>query len=146
MALENNEALLRDKSHWGDTARALSVFHSDSSNVRAVNHRREVDRIRAPLASRILVEMAICVAPVAGGAPASKEAFDLLSAWIIILIELAYWSDAIKDDLALPEIHIHNNGVIEANHEFLGQVLEPYGTETFREQFRTIRRKLPFKI
>ena len=136
MALSNNESLLRDRAHWSETSRALLAIHSNPKNVHDVSHRHEVDRIRASLANRILIEMAICVAPTSGGASSSKEALDLLSARIITLIEMAYLSDAIKYDLAPPQIQIRNNGFIEAERDFSAEILNRYGSETFREQFK----------
>lgn len=135
MSLTNHESLLRDKSHWGETSRALMAIHSNSTDVQEVAHSREIDRIKAGLANRILVEMTICEAPTTGGASATLELLDKLSAWIITLIELAHQSDAIKYGLVSPEIRIRNNGFIEASQRSLAEVLDQYGKSTFREQF-----------
>ncbi|MDI3467395.1 MAG: hypothetical protein OJF52_001311 [Nitrospira sp.] len=135
MSLTNHESLLRDRSHWGETSRALMAIHSNSTDVQEVAHSREIDRIKAELANRILIEMSICEAPTIGGASATLELLDKLSAWIITLIELAQLSDAIKYGLVSPEFRIRNNGFIEGNQRSLAEVLDQYGKSTFREQF-----------
>jgi len=134
-ALQNNEAILRDREHWSNTARALIAIHEDKEDVRAVAHKRETERIRASLAGRVLIEMAICVAMNAG-AGASKSDYDSLIARVISLIETAHVRDAMRYDLCPSRLEIHPNGFIGIDNNLIEDAVRKYNSESFGEQFR----------
>jgi hypothetical protein len=134
LALENTEALLKDREHWNNTARALLATHEDKDDVRAVFRKRETDRTRAALASRVLVEMAICGANHIGR-PASKSDYDSLVAKIVVLIEFAYWRDALRNNLAPERLEIRQNGFIEVDSALVDEAVSRYNLETFNESF-----------
>lgn len=135
LTLSNNEAILRDREHWSQTARALFAIHGDQEDVKAVAQKRETERVRASLASRVLVEMAICTAS-DGGPVASKSDYDTLIANVITLIELAYLRDAMRYDLYPHKLEIHPNGFIGVDNDLVEDTVRKYNTETSNEAFR----------
>ena len=134
IALENIEALLKDREHWNNTTRALLATHQDKDDVRAVCRKRETDRTRTSLASRVLVEMAVCGASQISR-PASIVDYDSLVAKIVILIEFAYWRDALRYNLAPERLEIRQNGFIEVDTALVDEAVARYNLETFNASF-----------
>ena len=133
-ALENNESLLKDRLHWNNTTRALLATHEDKDDVRLVCHKRETDRVRGSLASRVLVEMAVCGANQMGR-PASCSDYDSLVAKIIVLIEFAYWRDAMRYNLAPEKLVVRQNGFIEIDDARVDETVSKYNLESFNALF-----------
>jgi hypothetical protein len=134
LALENNEALLKDREHWNNTTRALLATLEDKDDVRLVCHKRDVERIRGSLASRVLVEMAVCGTNQIGR-PASYSDYDSLVAKIIALIEFAYWRDALRYNLAPEKLAIRQNGFIEIDKARVDETVSRYNLESFNASF-----------
>lgn len=134
-ALENIEALECEKRRWAMTASALLSIHEDRKEVVDAAQDRESDRAGADLASRIIIEMAVCTSPLAGGTPISEADFDRLLALVLILLKSARASDAIKYSLTPARVQIYPNGEFDVDETYSETILNPYMKEQFTEEF-----------
>ena len=121
-ALGQLEALYADKQRWRLSARALLGLHEEAREIDAEERSR---RDRATLAYRILVEMALCECATDGPPPSTAD-MDCLCAEVVRLIELAYQSDALRWDLAKPEIEVRANGMLSYDDAFIRETVIPY--------------------
>ncbi len=124
--LENHDALQRDRYQSRITAAAVLALHTRRSDVVDASVRREGERALASLASRVLVEMAVCTSPVTGGVPCSDAVFDDLAALVSSLVEVAGRSDEIHYGFSDEGMLVHPNGSIELPDRFRAQVQTPF--------------------
>jgi hypothetical protein len=136
MALENAEAISRDRDQWRRTARAVMALYDGRENVEEIAGTRESERALASHSARILVEMAVCTCPMGGGRSVSQADYDHLSAAVALLLELAADSNVIRGGAAQPWLEIQPNGAVERDHEFLMGIARPYVQESFASGFR----------
>jgi len=134
-ALANVEAIERDKQRWRMTASALLATHDDRELVVEAAAQREQDRAAAELASRIVVEMAVCACSATGGALISEADLDRLLALVILLLEAAYSSDAVQYSLTPAKVNVFPNGEFVVDGSYFDTVMRPYMAEHFTEQF-----------
>ena len=139
-ALQNLETLNYDKEVWRKTARALISVHQDPENIRSVARKRDTERASAAMATRVLVEMAVCTVPSFGGTLISQSDFDTLLGLIFELIVLANRSDAIQYHLSSDQVHFQPNGFIESDQATLIDLVEKFKSETFAEDFEEASR------
>ena len=83
-ALRNEFAITRDRATWQLTAAALLSLYDNQADVIGAANQREGQRSLAALASRVVVEMAICVSPVGKGLSCSNAELDFLIANVAI--------------------------------------------------------------
>lgn len=88
VALCNHYAVQRDAATWRLTAQALLALHDQTDVIRAAN-RQDSERNLSSLATRVIVEMAICESPLGGGRRCSKADLDYLIANMSMLLECA---------------------------------------------------------
>ncbi|MFK3888855.1 hypothetical protein [Sphingomonas sp. NPDC079357] len=124
--LENHDALQRDRYQSRLTAAAVLALHTRRDDVVEASVRREGERALASLASRVLVEMAVCTSPVTGGSACSDAVFDELVAQASTLVEIAGRSDEIHYGFSDEGLLIHPNGSIELPSRFREQVQTPF--------------------
>jgi hypothetical protein len=135
-AMENLEALDRDRNQWQRTAQAVLAIHQNHQDVVEVAMRRDMDRNQAGIVHRVLTEMAVCTCPHTGGRIVSDTDLDSLGADINALIDSANQSDAIRHELAEARIILSPSGDVRTDRDFSRKVAEPYGRGFFSEQFR----------
>jgi hypothetical protein len=136
LLLSNAEAVLWDRGHWRRTSRAIAALHGPYEDVTGVAGRRESERAMAVHASRVVIEMAVCTAPVAGAKKASVADADELLAAAALMVELASDSDAMRGGFTKPEVRVFQNGSIGYDEDFLRSVVVKYGRETHAGTFR----------
>ncbi|HEY0793918.1 MAG TPA: hypothetical protein VGD78_22840, partial [Chthoniobacterales bacterium] len=134
-ALKNVEAMECDTQLWQMTASALLATHEDREDVIEAAQRREGERARAKLASRIIVEMAVCTCPASGGAAISESDCDQLLAFVDVLISAANSSDAVEHGLTPAKVQGFPNGEFYVDDAYSEAVVQPYMTEHFTQQF-----------
>ncbi len=134
-ALAVHEAVIQDRDHWRRTAQAVIALYAPAENVIAVAQEREQARNRAALPARTILEMAICECPASGGRHLSRWDLDELLAKAMLLIEVATDSDAITLDLVEPAVRLHANGEYAVDQSFHQNVIRPFLTDYFREEF-----------
>ena len=124
----------RDEEQWDMTARSALALHKNHEAVHEVLHDRRHERQRASLANRLLIE----ISQYASGpdsAPALSQADHReLSAYVILLLELAHHRDAISYGFMKPEITVHPNGEIGVDEAFYERVVSGYFTQRSLEQ------------
>jgi hypothetical protein len=135
--LRNVEGLAVDGDRWNRTAQALLTVYSDRQDVIEAAQERQAARSTAAVATRVLVEMAVCTCPPVGGRPCSTADLDALLADIQTLNSAAYNSDAVKNGLVKAEITIWPNGEYSVPEEFFREVLQPYQDGYFADAFQT---------
>ncbi|MDT8066718.1 MAG: hypothetical protein ROO76_00995, partial [Terriglobia bacterium] len=115
-----------DSERWKRTSRAVLSVHTDRSDTlrasQSVKERRDLTQI----ATRILIEMAVCTCPSRGGRKVTESDTDYLLAQITVLIGAASRSDALRAGCTEPSISISALGefkigeeVMELMHEYL---------------------------
>lgn len=130
---ELNE-LHRGEEHWDWTARSALGLHHDQEGVHEVLRERRYELHRARLANRLLIEISQ-YAPGPESAPIlSQTDHKELSAFVILLLELAHHRDAISFGFMKPEVTVHPNGEIGVDEAFYEQVVSGYVTQRSLEQ------------
>jgi hypothetical protein len=141
-ALENVEAIAFDERHWRTTARALLALHNDRDDVVRAAHERAGARNAASLASRVLVEMAVCTCAVNKAVTKPSQAdFDNLLANVMLLANLGQYSDAIWQGYAPAEIRIAACGRFDLRTDFHDTVLLPRARDILGGQFAAAARE-----
>lgn len=135
-AVENSEAIFRDREHWRRTSSALLALYGETDEVGRISAERDGRRSAAGNAARVLAEMAVCTCPRDGGRAASLADYDRLVAGVHLLIEAAFDSDAIHHGLAEPRLRVHPNGTIDADRGFVAALLNPFAVEVHSADFR----------
>jgi hypothetical protein len=125
--LQTHEAAAISREKWKRTARANLALHDDKRGaIRTIlDH---IGRLNAcSLASRILIEAAICECPVGKGGPPGALDLSRLMAQVMLAHHLGGWSDAIHWGAMEPRIRITPLGDILMNYEFMETIFEPFG-------------------
>ena len=125
--IANHEAAAIDREKWKRTAQANLALHDNSPGaVRTIiRHIGEVNA--SSLASRVLIEAAICECPMGrGDSPGSLDVSRLM-AQIMLAHHFGGWSDAVHWGAMEARIRITPLGDIHMNHAFMDSVYEPFG-------------------
>lgn len=130
LLLENHESIVLDRERWRRTSAAVISLRDNEDSVRAVISEHESKLNAASLASRILIEMAICECPLEGGASPGTIDISRLLARVALLYQLGGWSDAIRWDAMEPRIKVTALGDIHTNHDFMDDILQPFANVT----------------
>ncbi|MBR1231698.1 hypothetical protein [Bradyrhizobium sp. AUGA SZCCT0182] len=124
--LLNHESAAADGDNWSRTAAAVLALHNDQVATRDTMTKREADRTTVFIASRILIEFAICECPLVGGRGMGKLDLSRLMAKIMMVHRLGGWSDAIRWDGMEPRLRITPLGDVHANFAFYDGILAPF--------------------
>lgn len=133
--LRNIEAIAADKDQWDISAQALLAWYNDAAMVTKRAMQRESDRSIAAIASRVLVEMAVCTCPARDGLMCSRAHFDAFIADIELLIVTAHTSDAVRSGFASPRVTFTPSGEFIADTSFMREVVGPYMAGHFEDSF-----------
>ncbi|HZF95703.1 MAG TPA: hypothetical protein VEZ20_12625 [Allosphingosinicella sp.] len=132
--LRNHELAIDDRDRWTRTSSALIALHGRTPETLARLIKAEQSLNAVFQATRILVEMAICECPLAGGARPGRLDISLLMAKATLLFEIGGWSDAVRWDVMEPDIRITPLGDIHANFDFYHQIIIPHANATGGER------------
>lgn len=121
-----HENILHDRNRWRRTAKAVQALYGPNADVHGTVHEREGMRSITDLATRTILEMAICECPESGGNPLSKEQLDELIAKAALMHEVAAHSDGIRNKLINSPIELHQNGSYFIEDKFIKSVIEPF--------------------
>ena len=135
-ALTNLEAIERDRHRWRSAAGALTGIHRDQDAVVEVTRNRESQRSLAAIASRVVVEMAVCTCPANAGLSCSDIDFDRLIATVASLLESATQSDALRHGLSVSLPIVETDGAFRfnfASNEILSQYFTAHGENEFQQ-------------
>lgn len=132
--LHNHELAIDDRDRWNRTSSALLALHGRTPATLARLIKAEQSLNAVFQATRILVEMAICESPLAGGARPGRLDIALLMAKASLLFEVGGWSDAVRWDVMKPELHVTPLGDIHANFDFFDEIIAPHANVTGEER------------
>lgn len=135
-ALRAHDEVAWDRINWAKTAAALLALYRDEADVVGASNRLELQRGIAGLASRVLAEMAVCIAPAAGGRSPGRADLDRLYADLAIMIECANQDDAIHWGLTeIPPV-VNPNGSLSFDDTFRELEQTPYVNAHGERAFR----------
>ncbi len=133
--VRNVEAASLERTWWRRTSRALLAVYRDREDVMRAAREAESRFSKAGLCSRVAVEMANCECRMVGGVPPATSSIDALLADISLLIVTAFDSDAIHSDVVDPQVEIAPNGEFRLHGDFFEDIVQPYQTGYFADQF-----------
>lgn len=133
--LHLHETLLRERTRWRYTARAVRALYGLTDGTSAA---AEVEQERAELqiAIRALVEAAVCECPAVGGTMPDEYSVDELVGVITTLNHLGRGSDIIYYGLASKGITLYPNGSYSHDADVLGQLAGLYFEESFGVNYK----------
>ncbi|MDP6588738.1 MAG: hypothetical protein QF666_04755 [Alphaproteobacteria bacterium] len=126
-ALRNHEAAIVDRDRWHHTAAAVLSLHDNKEATFAVIAKHDSELNAVFLATRLLVEVALCECPVKGGRKPGRLDLSRLMAKIVFLFEMGGWSDAMRWDAMEPRLRVTTLGDVHANLGFFEDVIDPFG-------------------
>lgn len=141
-ALSSGEAILADRRHWRRTAQAVLSLH-EIDDAHDASFRREQQRNRTSLPTRILMEMAVCECPKDGGGSITRTQYDRLLALIAMQYEIASDSDAIYGDLTKPSITIFLNGEYEVDRTYQKTIMKPFMSIQYQDEYSNAAKEYP---
>ncbi len=125
-AIQNHEAIDRDRAEWRQTAAALLALYDDQADVVRAQNARESARAAAGTASRAVAEMAICTSPLEGGRPCTDADLDALLADLVVMLDCAGQCDAYHYGLAAAPLQVAKNLSFLFDLGFLNSLHLPY--------------------
>jgi hypothetical protein len=125
--IANIEKISAEQDRWRYTSRAVLSMHGESELVFSKISEILYKLNGASLASRLLIEVAVCEAPLAGGKTPGRIDLSLLMALILTTHYVGGWSDAIHRDAMEPFVFITPLGDVQVNHEFIDSIIAPFG-------------------
>jgi hypothetical protein len=125
--LNNHEAASRERDVWERTSQANLALHNDKeAAVRTiVDHKSRLNACF--VASRIVLEAAICECPLQGGRAPGKLDLSRTMASAMQAYNLGGWSDAIRWGAIEPRIRITPLGDVHIGQDFMDNIYEPFG-------------------
>ena len=131
----NCEKASVEKDHWESTSAAVLGLHGQ--NQKTVN--RVVEQLSkfagTGIASRTLIEIALCTCPPEGGSQLSRTEMSKLIARAALVVFYGGLSDAIYYNVLAPEIKISPLGDILFRDEFGHLVVKPMLSRVIGDQF-----------
>lgn len=130
--LINHEALYAEEGHWMRTFRAVRSISDDPQYAyeQAINKLGTINA--STLASRIIIEMAVCECPERGGSKIGKRDLGQLMASASQMFHFGGYSDAMKAGAMKPVIRISPAGDVLMEHDFTDDTVRPLG-QKFQE-------------
>lgn len=133
--LSNCERAAQQRSWWRRTAAAQLSLHTDKKAVLEAMGRNETKLNGVFQSTRILLEMAVCECPAAGGLLPGDLDLTRLMVHANTLFAVGGWSDAIRWDVMPPRLVIRPLGDIHVHADFFDQVLDRFGQATSDQRF-----------
>jgi hypothetical protein len=127
LALINHESAAIDQAIWMRTASAVLSLHSDKQSAADTIARHEYKLNAVFLATRLVIEFALCECPVEGGLNPGQLDLTQLMAKAISLPAYGGWSDAIRWEAMEPILKIRPLGDIHAKTADFEEIVATYG-------------------
>lgn len=128
--LLNYEAAGFDQSRWLRTSSAVLALHADRCSTMETISTNAFKLNAVSQASRILIEAAICEAPIDGGRLPGDLDLSRLIATALLLFHYGGWSDAIKWDVMEPVIRVTPLGDVHAKLDYIDEIITPHARES----------------
>ena len=127
--LLNHEAAAADRERWNRTSAAVLALHADRQSTLSTMAEHDSALNATFQASRILMEMAICEAPILGGRAPGELDLSRAMAKALLLFYMGGWSDAIRWDVMEPTVQITALGDVHAKFGYVDTIIAPHGRE-----------------
>lgn len=128
--LWNFEVANTSSSRWHKTSAAILALRKNKDAALRVMAQQEFECNAVLLASRILVEIAICECPFEGGIAPGELDLTILMAKALQLFHTGGWSDLIHWGFMKPRLIIHPVGDVHAEQDFIENVVADFGNAT----------------
>ncbi len=128
-ALRNIEGIASEKDQWQRTARAVIGLHDNKDNIHRARVKHFSGLYAADLASRIIVETAVCECPLEGGYQVGSIDLSILMARASLLFHMGNLSDAIEKGVTEPKIIVAANGEVKSDHTFYEEIIRPFSNQ-----------------
>jgi hypothetical protein len=125
--LENHEATASDRDIWKQTARAILAMHNDKTAAMQTIVKHHARLNTSFLATRILLEAAICECPVERGNIPGQLDLSRAMAQVVFCHHVGGWSDSIHWGAMEPRVKVTPLGDVHVNHSYIESVYEPFG-------------------
>jgi len=131
----NCEKASAEEDHWKRTSAAIIGLHGNDDGT-IYRYVEQISKFAgAGIASRVLIEIALCVCPLEDGAHLSDIEFSKLIARTSLVIRIGGLSDAIHYNALLPEIMISPLGDLLFRDEFGDLVVQPMLSRVLGDKF-----------
>ncbi len=127
LALRTHEAAMVVQRRWRTTARAALGLRDDQDEAMQTILEQDFRNNGSLMASRILVEIAICESPEQGGLEPGESDLARLMSILMLIIHYGNWSDAIHFEAMERSLTIRPLGDIHVDVTFQEEVVEPFG-------------------
>jgi len=124
LALGNHESAAINREWWRRTAHAVIGLHGDGAVDVIAEHVAQMNA--CSIASRILIEAALCECSVEGGAIPGELDLSRSMAKAIFAFHVGGWSDAVHWGAIAPRVRITPLGDIHIDHTFMHAVYYPF--------------------
>lgn len=138
--VENHEASIIDKSRWERTSGAMLDLSANPKESREEISRSIQKNNAAGLASRIVLEAALCESPIGVGFEVADFDMSNLMALAMMIHHLGGYSDAIHYEGMRPEIRISPAGEVQVDVSFFDDIMTPVGESFVSGQIDRSRR------
>lgn len=135
-ALENHEATASDRDVWKQTARAILAMHDDKAMAMGTIVKHHLRLNASFLATRILLEAAICECPLEGGNSPGELDLTRAMAQVVFAHNVGGWSDAIHWRAMEPRVRVTPLGDVHVNHSYVENIYEPFGRTVAEAEVR----------
>lgn len=138
--VRNHEASQIDKQEWERTSGAILALSGDPEASREDIFERIIKANGISLASRIIIEAALCESPLGTGFEIADIDLSRLMAQAMIIHYLGGYSDAIRYEGMKPEIRISPAGEVQIDVDFFESIVNPVGKSFANNQIEISRR------
>lgn len=125
--LRNHEAAISELDTWKRTYGAIEALSNEASLATHSAIERMGRLNAASMASRIVIEAAVCASPVEGGLTPGEYDMGQLMALAAMVHHMGGYSEAMTAGIMPPEIKISPAGDVMMQHEFSEDVVRPFG-------------------
>lgn len=132
----NHESVINETDHWLRTARAILSLYRDQEQTALISAGRIAKFNAGALSTRVLIEMALCECPEAGGGDAGALDIARLLSSVMLIHYQGGWSEAIRYRSKKAEIRIAPLGDVLTEVEFDERIATPYGQALGVKRFR----------
>lgn len=138
--VENHEASILDKSRWERTSGAILDLSANPQESREEISKSIQKANATGLASRIILEAALCESPIGVGFEVADFDLSNLMALAMMIHHLGGYSDAIRYEGMRPEIRISPAGEVQIDVSFFNDIMTPVGESFVSRQIERSRR------
>ncbi|WP_245598822.1 anti-phage protein Upx [Methylomicrobium lacus] len=131
----NNEKSSVELDWWKRTSAAIIGLHGSVDSTVQKYTEQTSKFAGAGIASRVLIEMAVCVCPLNDGAQLSDIELSKLIARASLLVRIGGLSDAIHYSALAPELTISSLGDVLLRDDFVDLVVQPMLSRVLGEKF-----------